>query len=82
MLDARAVALQGIGFSPVLVALQGFAIVEAEAPTRRPRTNARFEPYRPEVGVTLAQLQQEDELATELLLTLVTKGFFDGTFKS
>lgn len=79
MLDARAVALQGIGFIPILVALQGFGDIVVSG--RRPRSNARFEPYRQEV-VSLAQLHQEDELVTDLLLTLVTKGFFNGTLKS
>lgn len=49
---------------------------------RRPKRNARFEPYRPQDTVPLAQLNLEDELATDFLLALVAKGFFDGNFRS
>lgn len=78
MLDPRAVAVQGIGFTPPFVALQGFVVPEVVS-ARRPRTHGvRFEPYRPVEMVSLAQLRAEDELVTDLLIALVTKGFFDG----
>ena len=51
----------------------------AVAPARAGRRNARFEPYRGEPTTNIQSLHQEDELVTDLILTLVTKGFFDGT---
>lgn len=78
-LDPRAIALQGIGFAPTLVALQGFRAVEDVVTARRGRRNARFEPYRGEPTADIQLLHQEDGLVTDLILTLVTKGFFDGT---
>lgn len=80
MLDPRAVALQGIGFTSPFVALQGFVVPEEiSVSTRRPRRHGvRFEPYRPAEQITLAQLHAEDETVTDLLIALVTKGFFDG----
>lgn len=78
MLNPRAVALQGIGFTAALVAVQGFALVVT--PTgRRPRSNARFTPYREEPTVSLQMLREEDSLVTDLIVALVTKGFFYGT---
>jgi hypothetical protein len=80
MLDPRAVALQGLGFSPVLVAMQGLLGVEQIA-TRggRRHKGVRFEPYKPAVVPhNLAQLHQEDELVTDLLIALVTKEFYYG----
>jgi len=78
MLDPRAVAIQGIGFAPPFVALQGFVIPEVVS-GRRPRTHGvRFEPYRPTEQISLAQLHAEDETVTDLLIALVTKGFFNG----
>jgi len=80
MLDPRAIALQGIGFSPVLVALQGLLDVEPVS-TRGSRRHkgVRFEPYKPDVpAYNLAQLHQEDELVTDLLIALITKEFFNG----
>jgi hypothetical protein len=78
MLDPRAVALQGIGFTPPFVALQGFVIAEEVAARRPRRHSVRFEPYRPTEQVSLAQLRADDELVTDLLIALVTKGFFNG----
>lgn len=81
MLDPRAIALQGIGFTPRLVAIQGFDEVAAtvRAGGRRHK-GVRFEPYRPDVGTyNLAQLHQEDAEVTDLLIALVTKEFFYGT---
>ena len=80
MLDPRAIALQGIGFSPVLVAVQGLLDVEPVS-TRGSRRHkgVRFEPYRPEAAsYNLTQLHQDDELVTDLLITLITKEFFNG----
>lgn len=77
MLSSRAIAVQGIGFTPRHVALQGF-VVGTVGGGRRPRQRSvRFEPYRPD-RIELAQLHAEDELVTDLLIALVTKGFFDG----
>jgi hypothetical protein len=75
MLDPYAIALQGIGFSPRLVALQGFAeiVVPGKVGGRRHK-GVRFEPYKGD----LAQIHQEDESVTDLLIALVIKGFFNG----
>ena len=78
MLDPRAVAIQGIGFAPPFVALQGFVVPETGVARRPRRHGVRFEPYRPDKQITLAQLHAEDETVTDLLIALVTKGFFDG----
>lgn len=78
MLDPRAVAIQGIGFTPPFVALQGFVVPEVVSARRPRRHGVRFEPYRPDRQITLAQLHAEDETVTDLLIALVTKGFFDG----
>jgi hypothetical protein len=45
-LQARAIALQGIGYGPLLAALQGFATVEAELPTGGPIHSGLIEPRR------------------------------------
>ena len=76
MLNARAVALQGIGFTSLLVGLQGFGAVVERRGGRH--GHARL---RPVTDYNLKQLHQDDETAVELIVTLVTKGFFDGTFK-
>lgn len=81
MLDPRAVALQGIGFTPFLVAVQGFGDTLVAAGRRPRRHAARFTPYRPEETVQLSQLHREDELATDFLLAIMMKGFFNGNFK-
>lgn len=78
MLDPRAVALQGIGFTSPFVALQGFVVPETGVARRPRRHGVRFEPYRPTEQISLAQLHAEDETVTDLLIALVTKGFFDG----
>lgn len=80
MLDPRAIALQGIGFTPNFVALQGFveAAVSGKVGGRRHK-GVRFEPYRPDApAYNLAQIHQEDESVTDLLIALVIKGFFNG----
>ena len=78
MLNPRAVAVQGIGFAPAFVALQGFVVPEVVSARRPKRHGVRFEPYRPTEQISLAQLHAEDELVTDLLIALVTKGFFNG----
>lgn len=77
MLNARAIALQGIGFTPALVALQGFGLVEAAAGGRRPRRHGIKAEFYTDQTYNLAQLRQDDELATDLITALLTKGFFD-----
>lgn len=80
MLDPRAIALKGIGFTPSLVALQGFSGIAAPNRTGGRRyKGVRFEPYRPDAPTyNLTQLHQEDESVTDLLIALVIKGFFNG----
>lgn len=78
-MNPRAVAVQGIGYTPRLVALQGFGFVaimpEPVVAGRRPKRHGiKAEFYRDGL---LDQLRQEDELATDLIIALVTKGFFD-----
>ena len=77
MLNPRAVALQGIGFAPLYVGLQGFVTVELTAGRRPRRHGIKAEFYK--ADQTLDLLRQEDELATDLIVALLTKGFFDGT---
>jgi hypothetical protein len=81
--NPRAVAVQGIGYSTRLVALQGFGFVgivpEPEVSARRPKRHGiKAEFYAPDVSLDL--LRQEDELATDLIIALLTKGFFDGSY--
>jgi len=80
--NPRAVAVQGIGYTPRLVALQGFGYIDVtppeQPPGRRPKRHGiKAEFYAPEISFDL--LRQEDELATDLIVALLTKGFFDGT---
>jgi hypothetical protein len=80
--NPRAVALQGIGYTPRLVALQGFGYTDVTPPEvasgRRPKRHGiKAEFYAPEVSFDI--LRQEDELATDLIIALLTKGFFDGS---
>jgi hypothetical protein len=85
--NPRAVALQGIGYTPRLVALQGFGffqppVVETGA-ARRPRRHRPNVTFYDNVDATynLEQLRQDDDAATDLIIALLTKGFFDGNFK-
>jgi hypothetical protein len=70
-----AFTLDGIAF-----AADAIVVAAPVVSARRPRRHGvKFEPYRPEKDLpTLVQLQQEDELVTDLLVALTTKGFFDG----
>jgi hypothetical protein len=45
---------------------------------RRPKRHVKFRKF--EEDVTPDLLQQDDALATDLIVALVTKGFFDGKF--
>lgn len=85
MLSARAVALQGIGFTSRLVAVQGFgaydiALAGGGRRPRRHRPNVTFYDNA-DATYNLEQLRQDDETATDLIIALLTKGFFDGNFK-
>ncbi len=72
MLSPRAVALQGIGFAPPVVAVQGFAPVLATAWDTAQGIAGQFNQRR------YNQLLRDDELCTELIVALVTQGFFNG----
>jgi len=85
ILSARAIALQGIGFTPRLVALQGFGFYDLPPVPEYGGTRGKRHSHArllPGTDYNLAQLHQEDEAVTDLLITLVTKGFFDGKFQS
>ena len=83
MLDARAVALQGIGYSPLLVAVQGFA--EAAVAVSYADANARSyakrrAPYGREYGdademrrqvALMRQIEHEDEIVLALVTAAV-----------
>jgi hypothetical protein len=45
---------------------------------RRPRRHVKLRQFEEEVNIDL--LQQDDRLAADLIVALVTKGFFDGKF--
>lgn len=74
MLSARAVALHGIGFSTLLVAKQGFG--EIETPVNLWDTSQGMAGKR-NTGY-YNRLHRDDELVTDLIVALVTQGFFDG----
>jgi hypothetical protein len=78
MLNARAIAVQGIGFSPLHVSLHGFVVGGATGGTQRRPRSVRFERFREEQPVSLATLQAEDRLVTDFVVALVTQGFLDG----
>lgn len=44
--------------------------------SRRPRRHVKFRKFEDEVNLEL--LQEDDRLASDLIVALVTKGFFDG----
>lgn len=75
MLSPLAIAVQGIGFTPQLVAVQGFGDVVT---TGRRSRGVRFEPYKKPVIVDTLPLQEEDEIASDFIISLVLKGFFNG----
>lgn len=72
MLSPRAVALQGIGFAAALVAVQGFAPVQDYVWDTSQGIAGTFN------RAQYNRLQRDDELVTDLIVTLVTQGFFDG----
>lgn len=54
---------------------------EYVAPVRKKKgSRLKFIP-EPDNQATIQRIKQEDEIATEFLITLVTKGFFNGEFK-
>lgn len=84
-MSARAIAVQGIGFTPRLIAVQGFGpIAVPELPSvsgvvrgggfrkQRDLHDWSRQTYN------LTRLHQQDQEVTELLVGLVTQGFFDG----
>lgn len=69
-LDPLAVAVQGFGFGALLIAVQGFGPVDVYdqvAPVRGGGDSA-----------LMARIRQDDMDASELIICLVTQGFFDG----
>lgn len=84
MLDPRAVALQGLGYSPLLVAVQGFA--EAAVAVSYADANARAYGKRRTAGygrsyddademrrqiALLRQIEEEDEIVVALVMAAV-----------
>lgn len=72
MLNPRAVALQGIGFAAAVVAVQGFTPVQDYVWDTTQGKAGAFN--RSAYNLLL----RDDELVTDLIVTLVTQGFFDG----
>lgn len=84
MISPRAVAVQGVGFTPRLVAVQGFGTVEVTPlPSVSGVLVGGFRKQRDLYDwstktYNLTRLHQQDQEVVELLVSLVTKGFFDG----
>lgn len=87
-LNARAVALQGIGFAAALVAVQGFApvleqdgvgsddVIFRRADSRIARQESQWDTFVP--GDVLAQRRlAEDEILLTLIARAVTSGVLD-----
>lgn len=64
MLDPRAIALQGIGFSPLLVAVQGFA--EAAVAVSFADANARSYGKAKRRDYTAVQLEKQADWALQM----------------
>lgn len=72
MLNPRAVALQGIGFAAAVVAVQGFAPVADYVWDTSQGKAGQFNPAQ------YNRLLRDDSLVADLIVTLVTQGFFNG----
>lgn len=78
MLDPRAIALQGIGYSPFLVAVQGFgeaafvvSYAEANARAYGKAKRRDYNPVAPDEQVDWAlrmQIDEEDEIVMALVM--------------
>lgn len=78
MLDPRAIALQGIGFSPLLVAVQGFAealvaisYADANARAYGKKRTRDYNPVQPERQADWAlqmQIAEEDEIVLAVVM--------------
>lgn len=76
MLDPRAIALQGIGFSPLLVAVQGFAeaavaVSYADANARsygKKRDYNRVQPEKQADWALQLQIAEEDEIVLAVVM--------------
>lgn len=80
MIDARAVALNGIGFSPAAVASLGF-IAPTPLPPVAGVSGGGYWSFREDRKwgddfYNLSLLHKQDQEVTELLVSLVTQGFF------
>lgn len=78
MLTPRAIALQGVGYAPRLVALQGFAVVDGVEVFWDTSQGVAGQFKRREYN----RLLRDDELVTDLIVSLVTQGFFNGHAQS
>lgn len=85
-LNARSIALQGIGFGPKQTAAQGLLELVSLADVGGVNKHVKFRPFKSPKDVTdwvedtynLTHLHRDDQLAAELLVSLVTQGFFNG----
>lgn len=85
-MTARQLALQGFLLTPIAMAVQGLIALLEEEQTRqqvygigRRGQPVKSERYAEKDVSDFENLHQEDQVATELLVTLVLKGFFHGT---
>ncbi len=75
-LNPRAVALQGIGFAAVVVAVQGFSPIQDYVWDTTQGVAGKFNQQHYNL------LVRDDALVADLIVTLVTQGFFDGHAQS
>jgi len=88
-LNPRLVAIQGIGFSPIQIAIQGLLeelkkepfIGGGSAPGKRSASDTRYKAYIDSLNRDFerqSRIRQEDQLATEFIMSLVHTGILDG----
>lgn len=79
-MNPLAVALQGVGFGPLAMVSQGVLYVPSLPPVSGVVEGSGFKSARDwsQDVSDLALIHSEDQTATELLVTLVTQGFFHG----
>jgi len=74
MLSTRAVALQGIGFGPRVLALQGFADIPVEVMAATGADGRRIETQAAQSVDFTLQARAEDEILLAVITQAVTTG--------